>query len=181
MSWDLSIFHFINQELANPILDFICIWARKPITWAPLYVGLIIFWRKNKSEQFWLLLLGALALFAIGDFTSASILKPIFGRLRPCNNPDIIMRNVVHCGSGFSFPSTHATNHFALAFFLSAFHGNKIWWLLWAFLIGFSQVYVGVHYPSDILAGAVWGTFLGWIHVRCLYIIVKKYGWNSSF
>jgi undecaprenyl-diphosphatase len=106
--------------------------------------------------------------FALSDYTSASIIKPLVHRIRPCN--DATLRKTVHllidCGSGYSFPSAHAANHFALAFFmLISLHKQFKWvWipsLLWAFSVAYAQVYVGVHFPLDVLFGGILGLGIG--------------------
>ncbi|MGF1924924.1 MAG: phosphatase PAP2 family protein [Bacteroidia bacterium] len=108
--------------------------------------------------------------FALGDFISAKLIKPNVQRVRPCNevslSKSIIKR--VPCGSGYSFPSAHATNHFAIALFLIGIFYRDWKWILplgliWAALVAFAQVYVGVHYPLDTLAGALLGTAIGLI------------------
>lgn len=99
-------------------------------------------------------------------------------RLRPCNNPYLqdIVHLVVHCGSGYSFPSSHATNHFALGIF-SAYTIKKKWvWvagIAWAVLVAYSQIYVGVHFPGDVLVGGILGIIIG-ILVGKLYLKVYK-------
>lgn len=117
------------------------------------------------QKTLWFLLAIGLTL-TIADQLAASVLKPWFGRLRPCVEPDLADqgRFLVGCGGKFSFPSNHATNHFALAALLSiTWLKDKAWgwrWgiFLWAATISLAQVYVGKHYPSDILAGAVLGS-----------------------
>jgi undecaprenyl-diphosphatase len=105
---------------------------------------------------------------AIGDLFSSRVIKPLVARIRPCNDlslaDELIHR--VPCGSGYSFPSAHATNHFAIALFLIFVFYDK--WkpilpiaLIWAFIISFSQIYVGVHYPIDTMAGAILGSSIG--------------------
>ncbi len=107
--------------------------------------------------------------FTLSDFTSATILKPLIGRLRPCHDPTLpfVVNNLAGCGGIFSMPSSHATNHFGLAgfwFLVIKQSLNRKWhWLwLWAFLIGYSQIYAGVHFPGDILTGALLGTIIGY-------------------
>src|SRR5690606_31319118 len=107
--------------------------------------------------------------FALTDFTSSSVIKKEVTRVRPCNDVQFKeqVRLRVRCGSGYSFPSSHAANHFALGIFLLVIF-RKCWkhiiWLSlgWAASISFAQIYVGVHYPSDILAGALLGSLIGW-------------------
>jgi len=92
----------------------------------------------------------------------------MIGRVRPCNDPVLsdIVRDLVQCGSGYSFPSTHATNHFAMAIFIAMTLGAKrpLLWLgclLWAGSVSYAQIYVGVHYPLDIIGGALLGIMIG--------------------
>ena len=108
--------------------------------------------------------------FAVADFTSSSIIKKEVMRIRPCN--DITFKDQVklrvRCGSGYSFPSSHATNHFALGMFLLVVFRKRwkpiVWLSLgWAASISFAQIYVGVHYPIDILAGATLGSIIGFL------------------
>jgi undecaprenyl-diphosphatase len=181
MTLDTSLLHFFQEQLSNPVLDFLCIWGRKSWVWAPLYVGILIFWIRNKNQSFWPLFLGALVLFALTDYTSASIIKPWVGRLRPCQESGLVLNPLVACGNGFSFPSSHATNHFALAYFFFHFVKKSFLWFFWAGMIAFSQMYVGVHYFTDVLAGAIWGTFLSWLVVRVMFFLSKRYSWNISF
>ena len=181
MTLDTSLLHFFQEQLSNPVLDFLCIWGRKSWVWAPLYVGILIFWIRNKNQSFWPLFLGALVLFSLTDYTSASIIKPWVGRLRPCQESGLVLNPLVACGNGFSFPSSHATNHFALAYFFFHFVKKSFLWFFWAGMIAFSQMYVGVHYFTDVLAGAVWGTFLSWLVVRVMFFLSKRYSWNISF
>jgi undecaprenyl-diphosphatase len=106
--------------------------------------------------------------FGVTDYLASSVIKPSVQRLRPCNDPGIKtdMNLLIACGSGYSFPSTHAANHFALAFFLINMFYRR--WkpilplvFLWAFAVSFAQVYLGVHYPLDITFGAAIGALIG--------------------
>jgi undecaprenyl-diphosphatase len=108
---------------------------------------------------------------ALSDTISSHFLKQLFGRPRPCG--DFYFSSHVkllanYCGANGSFPSSHATNHFALAmFFFVTLKPLKGRWqylfFLWAAIICFAQVYVGVHYPSDIVGGTILGCFIGWV------------------
>ncbi|MGN6568999.1 MAG: phosphatase PAP2 family protein, partial [Flavipsychrobacter sp.] len=94
--------------------------------------------------------------------------KPFIHRLRPCNNPNLVsmVHLLVPCGSGLSFPSSHATNHFALGVFMAMSIQKVAKWIwpaaiFWAALVSYSQVYVGVHFPLDVTCGAMLGTAIG--------------------
>lgn len=106
--------------------------------------------------------------FAITDYTSASILKPLFERLRPCYDTSLSGKiNILEdCGGQYSMPSSHASNHFGLAIlwywvirFLTGKKWNWVW--LWAAVICYAQVYTGKHFPFDIVAGALLGIITG--------------------
>lgn len=157
--------------LRNPQMDNIMPLLRDKYTWIPLYaILLVLIIRKFGYKTIWVLLFAGLTVL-LADRISAGIIKPLAQRLRPCNDPCIsdLFEPLVHCGNGFSFVSSHATNHFALAlFFISLFltRSNRFsltgLFISWALLISFAQVYVGVHYPLDVIAGAVLGTIIGY-------------------
>jgi undecaprenyl-diphosphatase len=129
-----------------------------------------IFFVRNFGKQGWLILVFMGMTFGFADYFSSSVLKPSFERLRPCNDPEIKaeVNNLIPCGTGFSLPSSHAANHFALAVFLIMIFYNKWkpilgWSILWAFSICFAQVYVGVHYPFDVTFGGIVGGIIGYV------------------
>lgn len=167
---DQGIFFTINHGLANPFFDWLMPLLRNRFFWTPLYLFIAIFFVRNYGKQGWLLLVFMGLTFAFSDYTSSSVIKPAFERLRPCNDPAIkaSVNTLIACGTGFSFPSSHAANHFGLAVFLITLFAHK--WkymtglaLLWAFSISFAQVYVGVHYPGDVAFGAILGSMTGYI------------------
>ncbi|RZK50275.1 MAG: phosphatase PAP2 family protein [Pedobacter sp.] len=165
---DPEIFLRINRDMANVVFDKIMPLLRNRFFWAPLYLFIIVFCIKEYKKKGYYLILGLLVTFAIGDLTASRIIKPTVQRVRPCNNPELQDKMIVRvpCGTGYSFPSAHATNHFALAWFLIlAFHKRWKWIIFWGFAwaaaISFAQIYVGVHYPIDILTGTLLGTIIG--------------------
>ncbi|HWB62813.1 MAG TPA: phosphatase PAP2 family protein [Chitinophagales bacterium] len=167
--YDRLIFYFINQQCASPVLDFLCPILREKLTWAPLYVIIAFFFFKTYKRNIWVLLAFAGLTILLSDQISSSLIKPYFHRLRPCNSPALMasVRLVIaHCGNGYSFVSSHAANHFAIATFICAFVKNKRLYvpllMLWAAAVSLSQVYVGVHYPIDVACGALLGIIIGY-------------------
>lgn len=165
---DKSLFLGINQGLSNQFFDFLMPVLRNPYTWAPLYLFILIFSIKNYRKRGFILVLFFLMTFGLGDFFSASVIKPGVMRVRPCNDMPFKeqVKVRVRCGSGYSMPSSHATNHFAMGVFLLMVFRRKwkpIVWLaiVWAASISFAQIYVGVHYPGDILVGSILGVLIG--------------------
>ena len=165
---DQFLFELINGQAHNAVLDWLMpIWREKS-TWIPLYVALAAFvGYKYRLQGLYLLLALALAV-GLADTVSSKIIKPSVHRLRPCNDPALKdeVQLLVHCGSGYSFTSSHASNHFAVAAFLSltlGLHYRRIRLplYLWAASIALGQVYVGVHFPLDIFIGAILGIIIG--------------------
>jgi undecaprenyl-diphosphatase len=165
---DRELFRFIHSTASSPHIDWLFMLLRNAITWIPLYL-FVLYWIISRHRKFaWQFVFLSLVVFAITDFTSASILKPLFMRVRPCYDPElhVYVRDLVGCGGRYGMPSSHASNHFGLAsfwFFSLTWMSNRRWyWLwVWAFLIAYSQVYVGKHYPGDVILGAVLGTLVG--------------------
>lgn len=168
ISFDQEAFLAINQGLSNAFFDWLMPVLRNPYTWAPLYLFIIIFCIKNYGKKGALIILFVLITFGVADSLSSSVIKKSVKRVRPCNDIEFKEEvNVrVRCGSGYSFTSSHATNHFAMAVVLIVIFYRRwkhILWLglLWAGVISFAQIYVGVHYPFDIVCGALLGTLVG--------------------
>ena len=184
---DQSIFTFINQSLSNNFFDNFLVFIRNKYVWLPLYMFLIAFFIFNFKKKGLIIILIAFITVSISDFTSAGLIKPTVERLRPCNdigeNPNVISR--VNCGGGYSFPSSHASNHFALGvyFFLIFFSLSKVVsysFLIWAGLISFAQIYVGVHYPIDILGGLILGSIIGFLEFKFFKQIENRYFIKNS-
>lgn len=170
---DKQLFVLINSQFSAPWLDPVMMLLREPLTWVPLYIFMLIWSYKKMPGQFWWFVGLSVATFAITDFSSASLLKPLAERVRPCYDESLsgLVRSLVGCGGKYSMPSSHAANHFGLAMFwfcaIKQVTGKKWHWLwLWAFMIGYAQVYVGKHFPGDIIAGAVLGILTGWVTFR---------------
>lgn len=168
--WDQQLFLLINRQWNLSLLDSLLPIWREANTWLPLYLFLILFVVINFPSKAFSWILTAIITFAISDQLSSSLLKPFFARLRPCNDPELvgIARLLLpNCGSGYSFTSSHATNHFAFAVFIYMTLGQVIGKWKWAFIIwagsvAYAQVYVGVHYPLDVLGGGILGSLIGY-------------------
>lgn len=181
LRFDQSLFHKINGEWTNSFLDFTLPFVREPFFWAPLYIFLGLFALLNfKGKGIWWVL-AFLILVMVSDFTSSSLIKEAFFRLRPCRDPEMAgqVRFIVkYCPVSSSFVSSHAVNHFAISTFIFATFRKPLsnWWaliLLWAALVCYAQVYVGVHYPVDVLAGGLFGVFLGGLTATIFNRLVK--------
>jgi undecaprenyl-diphosphatase len=159
---------FIHIDMANTIFDTVIPFFRNPYFWAPIYLFLLVWLTRQYGIKgvWWCVFF--FVTFVFCDYISASIFKPIFHRVRPCNEIDLpfAIRHIVNCGSGFSFPSSHASNHVGFAVFIIFTIGKYHRWviasaILWAILVCYSQLYVAVHYPSDIIGGAMLGIIIG--------------------
>lgn len=182
LEFDQSLFHFLNGSRHSPFLDAILPHWREKTTWIPLYaIGVIWLGYHFRLRALPFLLCIGLAV-GIADQLSASVIKPSVERPRPCREAALAepARVLVGCGGGYSFPSAHATNHFAVAVFVLLTWGLT-WgrWryllLLWAASIALGQVYVGVHYPLDITFGALLGTGIGWGISKLYRILPPRY------
>ena len=169
---DRAAFLAINNGLSHPWLNTICLVFRNQSTWYPMYALVIYFLVRTYKKESWKILLAAALMVFVTDQFSANLVKNTFMRLRPCVEP-LLAGKVIHLtGScnGYSFISAHATNHFAIAMFVyQTLRSRFSWWgiaFLWAGLISYAQIYVGVHYPADILGGALLGSFAGFIAAR---------------
>jgi membrane-associated phospholipid phosphatase len=168
LNWDYKLFEWIHIGCQNVFFDFLLPFTRNKYFWAPVYLFLAAFMYEQFGKKSLVWMLGFFVTFALCDFTSASIIKPLFHRTRPCNDSMWfdVYRQLVPRSHGFSFPSSHATNHYGLASFIVITLGHfskKIKWIAfaWASLIGFAQIYVGMHYPLDILGGILIGIWIG--------------------
>lgn len=186
LSADLSLLRLFNS--GNSVyFDALVPILTSGLTWIPLYVALFYLVVKNHETMAQIGLIVGAALVCVllaggvGDF----IVKPMVGRLRPCNDPMIKMQLNLIPGTlseSYSFFSSHAANTFSLAVFFGLLVRDKLFttvMILWALLNCWTRLYLGVHYPSDILCGIIYGSFVGII----VYVVFYKlfYKFNIKF
>jgi len=180
LQFDQDLFFIINRGWANPVFDTLLPWFRNMYFWAPLYVFLAGWLVVNFGKKGWVTIGWILLTFALTDMISSSVIKPFVERVRPCNDALLVdyIRMLVRCGGGYSFTSSHATNHFGFAVITASIMRPYFRWmlpvmLLWAAAVSISQVYVGVHYPLDITAGAFLGSSIAFGMAYLYHKIIK--------
>jgi len=166
---DRAIFLAINGA-HHPVIDHIMVFVSEKYTWIPVYFVMALLAQRKWGWKG----LGLFAVFAaltvvLTDQTSVKLFKNVFERYRPCHNLEI--GHLVHtvndkCGGIYGFVSSHAANHFGISVFFAAtlFRRHPVGWailLLWAALICYSRIYLGVHYPADVAVGGLLGVLLG--------------------
>ena len=179
MEWlnsiDIHLFQLINDSGFDQ-MDNVMILMSEKLTWIPLYLLLLYLLYKKFSAKFIWVLLSLGVLIFLADYGSVHFFKEVFQRLRPCHQLDNI-RVVVECGGFYSFVSSHAANTFAIAFFMGLIFRN-VWGFIflfsWAVLIGFSRVYLGVHFPFDIVWGMFWGLFVSLLTYKLLKLKLNE-------
>ncbi len=168
---DRTVFLFVNTTLANPATDWIMPVVTNDNFLRGIYVlSLLAILAVGRKRVIWMVLFSAVTV-ALTDQSSSALLKPLFGRLRPCQVMPVHL--LVRCGAGFSFPSSHAANLFGQALFVGLLYKKYLPYLAaFAFLIGASRIFVGVHYPLDMLGGMALGTAEGaamvWLYRRLM-------------
>ncbi|MFL2584713.1 MAG: phosphatase PAP2 family protein [Flavobacteriaceae bacterium] len=169
---DEQFFLFLNS-LGSSTWDGFWLFMTNKYNMIPLYLFLLIYSFKHIGWKNGLWFVFTIALLISCTDQTTNLFKDGFERLRPCHDPDIapLMRLVKErCGGLYGFFSGHASNSFALAVFFITFFKTisptMRWLLLWAAIVAYSRVYVGVHYPIDIISGAFFGSLIGFFFAR---------------
>jgi membrane-associated phospholipid phosphatase len=177
---DHALFSMINRQWTNGLFDSLFPFLRESEIWVPFYLFLLVFITINFVKKGWLWAFFLIMTAVIGDLISSHLLKTLVFRVRPCQDPAMastIRVLAAYCPTSSSFTSSHACNHFALATFIFAtLRHTSPWWRLvfvWAFLISYAQIYVGVHYPIDVLCGAILGCLIG---LGTSWVFRKQFG-----
>ncbi|CAN5522749.1 phosphatase PAP2 family protein [soil metagenome] len=192
-SADKEVFLFLNG-MHNSFFDFVMYWASNRFIWIPFYAFLFYHVIKAFQKKSVLILVLIAAMITVSDQVSSSIVKNAVHRLRPCHNPEI--KSQVHlvngeCGGTFGYFSSHATNSFALAVFLFLLFRKKanqaavnevtkpfvkisnlaVVLFLYAGIVSYSRIYLGSHYPLDVITGIAFGTLLSFIFAQIFFRI----------
>lgn len=172
---DTSLFFVLNVKVQNGFLDFLMPILTNLNYWriplALMVVALAVFGKKRGRITIALLIVG----ITISDQICNSLIKPLVGRIRPCN----VLENIhllINCTRSFSFPSSHATNMFTGTVILSYVYRRwRIVFLFIALMVAYSRIYVGVHYPFDMLGGMVLGILCAWLVIVLYKLLSRKY------
>ena len=164
----------IINNLSHDYLNYIMIFLSNKYVWIPLYIYLIFLLWKYDKKNFTINIVICSGSVIVADFITSSIMKPYFERLRPCQDNSMLdLINIVSgCGKKFSFASSHASTTFSLAtIFFYITRGDIKLLFLWSLLIGYSRIYLGVHYFLDVIIGFL----VGFLTSMVIYRISKKY------
>lgn len=175
---DTQLLLYLNS-LHTPFWDVIMYYSTQKYTWLPLYIILLFFIFREYKQRTLIILVSAIILIAATDQV-AMFFKEGLERWRPCRDPEIgpnlhLVKEM--CRGRFGFFSAHAATSFAIATFISSFFKNKVFTFFiftWAAFISYTRIYLGAHFPGDIITGAVFGIILGWINIK-VFVLFKLY------
>jgi len=176
---DIRIFELLNS-INSPFFDVIMYYVSNRFIWIPLYLFFIIFFIVKYKTRSIYIILTIILLIIFTDQLSVHLFKNIFERLRPCHNP--MLADKIHlvnnyCGGKYGFVSSHAANSFAFAIITSLFLKNRIvFWILliWASIISYSRIYLGLHFPLDVSVGALFGIFSAILFYKICNLIIRR-------
>jgi undecaprenyl-diphosphatase len=179
ISLDKKILVFLNG-LGSQTYDPLWLFLTKQINWLPFFLFLLyLVFKKLGTKQTLIIVLFVAILLTVNN-TITELFKAHFQRLRPCNDPEIkdIIRNIKP-SSSFSFFSGHSSNTMAVFVFLYAIFKEKYKYfgflILWPFIFAYSRVYLGLHFPTDILCGYTCGLIMGFLFYKAYQLFQKKY------
>ena len=165
---DHQLFLFLNS-LHVGWLDPVMMFISSTAGWIPFYAVLVfLVFYKYRWKGLWVIL-GVIVAITLSDQIASHVFKPMVMRLRPCHDPlikDLVYLPDGHCGGKYGFMSSHAANTFALAsliYMTMRKHYRKIGWVMfpWAAVVSYSRIYMGAHFPGDVICGAALGVLLG--------------------
>lgn len=166
---DQEVLVAVNQFTGNYFLDKLMVLVSAKWVWIPFYAFILFtFYKQFGLKNAVWILAGGLGMLVLTDQGSVQLFKEIFQRPRPCHNPELLTELFLpsgKCGGRFGFISSHASNVFGLAALVVMLLGRakKAWLLIfiWAGIVAFSRVFLAVHYPADVIGGAIFGSIVG--------------------
>ncbi|MBL7873528.1 MAG: phosphatase PAP2 family protein [Cyclobacteriaceae bacterium] len=180
IEWDKEFLIFLNS-FHTPWLDPVILLITKTIFWLPLYAFLIYLMFRTFKKEAWFILIGAGITILLCDQITSTFMKPFFARLRPSQDPSMagLLHHVDNYKGGlYGFASGHAANTFGVALFvwLTLKPVYKWIWIIfiWAALMTYTRIYLGVHFPGDIIVGATIGLGCGWIGFKVSSYLLKR-------
>jgi undecaprenyl-diphosphatase len=191
LEWDQKLLLALNS-IHHSALDPVVYLASQTWFWIPLYGVLLWLTIRVYGKDTWIVLAGIAFTILFTDQFTSSFMKPFFGRLRPSHEPALhellhMVRNLkgeIYTGGLYGFASGHAANTFGTAtFFVLLFRSTRPWiylLFLWAFLMTYTRIYMGVHYPGDILVGTMIGLLGGWLGFRFCQWSIDRRKTNST-
>lgn len=178
---DRKIFLELNSSFRDPWLDQLMMFMTTTAAWIPLYLFLIYLLIRNYRKQTWLILIAIGLTILFADQFTSSVMKPFFERLRPSHEPSIAERVFIvdeYRGGKFGFASSHAANTFGIATLMwVALKVYRPWialLFLWPLTVGYTRIYLGVHYPGDIVGGFFVG-FVSALAALFIMTLVKNF------
>ncbi|GCC50643.1 phosphatase PAP2 family protein [Chryseotalea sanaruensis] len=178
---DRDLLIFLNS-LHTPWLDPIMFWITKTFFWLPLYLFLLYLIIIKYKKQSWIPLIGIALTILLADQITSGLMKPYFERLRPSREPSL--EGILHIvnnykGGKFGFASGHAANTFGTATFFFLLLRKRYKWIIylfvWALVMTYTRIYLGVHYPGDILVGGTIGILCGWTGFKVQAYLDKRF------
>jgi undecaprenyl-diphosphatase len=178
---DRDLLIYLNS-LHTPWLDPIMFWITKTFFWLPLYLFLLYLIIVKYKKQSWIPLIGIALTILLADQITSGLMKPYFERLRPSREPSL--EGILHIvnnykGGKFGFASGHAANTFGTATFFFLLLRKRYKWIIylfvWALVMTYTRIYLGVHYPGDILVGGTIGILCGWTGFKAQAYLEKRF------
>jgi undecaprenyl-diphosphatase len=183
LNTDNFLFYSLNTNLSNSITDTIMPIITHTFFWMPFFAIFCLFqlWNAYKKKQYMGLVCIFCIIFAVAicDQISSKLIKELVQRPRPCHILNDI-NLLINCGAGKSFPSSHAANSMAAVIIFSLFYRKHKYWLPFlSILVGLSRIFVGVHYPLDVLVGWILGLCIGVGIYFLIQYFLLQYLYNS--
>lgn len=179
----LLYFNSLNAPWADPVMFLLT----RTTTWIPFYLFLLYLVIKDYKKETWIVLIGAGITILLADQVTSSIMKPYFARFRPSHEP--ALQGLLHIvneyrGGLYGFASGHAANTFGIATFFWLLFQSRYKWIgfmfLWAAFVTYTRIYLGVHYPSDVLVGGVVGILSGTAGYLLFKFLQGRYGKSTD-